>query len=108
MPHIRKALSVSFFLILMISMTSGISQNSNEVKTMAKQSNPMDKFDWFIGTWNMEYTLPELAGSGTGTFKKALDDKYVFFDYSASSPTGETGGAHGIFAWDQKTSTYHY
>ena len=74
---------------------------------MAKQSNPMNKFDWLIGTWHLEYTLPQ-AGTGTGTFKRALDGMYVFFDYSASSPTGETGAAHGIFAWDQKTSTYHY
>lgn len=54
----------------------------------------------------MEYITPK--GSGTGTFKRALDGKYVFFDYSASSPTGETGGAHGIFAWDQKAQTYKY
>jgi hypothetical protein len=71
---------------------------------MKKQSDPMDKFEFLIGTWNMEYRVPK--GSGTGTFKRALDGKYVIFDYSASSPTGETGGAHGIFAWDQKAKTY--
>ena len=73
---------------------------------MKKQSNPMDKFDFLIGTWHMEYTLPK--GSGTGTFKRALDDTYVLFDYSASSPAGEKGAAHGIFAWDQKAQSYRY
>ena len=54
----------------------------------------------------MEYKSPE--GSGTGTFRRALDGNYVFFDYSASSPAGETGAAHGIFAWDQKAQNYRY
>jgi len=75
-------------------------------RNMNKQSDPMDQFDFLIGTWHMESKSPE--GSGTGTFKRALDGKYVFFDYSASFPTGETGAAHGVFAWDQKTKTYKY
>ena len=33
---------------------------------MNKQSNPMDKYDFLIGTWHMEYTSHK--GSGTGTF----------------------------------------
>jgi hypothetical protein len=73
---------------------------------MKKQSNPMDKFNFLIGTWHMESKLTK--GSGTGTFKRALDGKYVFFDYSARWPTGETATAHGIFAWDQKAETYKY
>jgi hypothetical protein len=76
-------------------------------RKMNKQSNPMDKFEFLIGTWHMEYKSP-IKGSGIGTFKRALDGKYVFFDYSASSPAGETGAAHGIFAWDQKAETYRY
>jgi hypothetical protein len=54
----------------------------------------------------MESKIPE--GSGTGTFKRGLDDKYVFLDYSANGPPGETGAAHGIFAWDQKFNIYRY
>ena len=74
---------------------------------MAKQSNPMDKFEFLLGTWHMECTLP-MEGSGTGIFKRALDEKYVFLDYSASSPTGDTGAAHGIFAWDSQFKVYRY
>ena len=73
---------------------------------MNRQSNPMVKFDFLIGTWHMEYTLPK--GSGTGIFKRILDGKCVVFDYSACSPAGETGAAHGIFAWDQKAKSYRY
>ena len=73
---------------------------------MNTQSDPMDKFDFLIGPWHMEYKSH--SGSGTGTFKRALDGKYVFFVYSVSSPTGETGAAHGIFAWDQKAEIYRY
>jgi hypothetical protein len=85
---------------------------------MAKQSNVMDKFDFLLGNWNLEYRVPkspfsEVAkGTGTGTFKRALDDKYVYFDYTASLITSEKveqkGGAHGIFAWDEKGKVYKY
>jgi hypothetical protein len=78
----------------------------------------MDKFDFLLGTWNLEYKVPKSAfseaatGTGTGTFKRALDDKYVYFDYTASLTTGEKaekkGGAHGIFAWDEKANVYRY
>jgi hypothetical protein len=70
-------------------------------------ADPMDKFDFLLGGWDMEYTLPQV-GSGTATFTRALDGQYVFLDYSAISPTGETGGAHGIFAWDQQFNIYRY
>ena len=73
---------------------------------MSKQSNPMDKFDLLIGTWHMEYIIPK--GTATGTFKRTLDNKYVFFDYSGSNPEGETGGAHAIFAWDPKAEVYRF
>ena len=42
-----------------------------------------------------------------GTFKWALNDKYIYFDYSCSLTTGD-GEAHGIFAWDPKTKIYRY
>ena len=73
---------------------------------MTKDINPMDKFDFLLGTWDMEYISHE--GKGTATFKRALDGKYVFLDYQARSPSGETGAAHGIFAWDEKSNTYRY
>ncbi|MBC8358167.1 MAG: DUF1579 family protein [Candidatus Aminicenantes bacterium] len=80
---------------------------------MAKQSNMMEKFDFLLGNWNLEYKVPKSAfseaatGTGTGTFKRALDDKYVYFDYSASLTLGE-GEAHAIFAWDKKAKVYRY
>ena len=85
---------------------------------MAKLSNVMEKFDFLLGNWNLEYKVPKSAfseaatGTGTGTFKRALDDKYVYFDYSASLTSGDKagkeGGAHGIFAWDEKGNVYKY
>jgi hypothetical protein len=47
------------------------------------------------------------AGTGAGTFRRALNDKYVYFDYSCSLTTGD-GHAHGVFAWDQKAKVYRY
>jgi hypothetical protein len=73
----------------------------------------MEKFEFLIGDWNLEYKIPKSSfseaktGSAFGTIKRALDDKYVFFDYE-SHIEGETGGAHGIFAWDEKTQIYRY
>ena len=85
---------------------------------MAKQSNVMDKFDFLLGNWNLDSKVPKsefseaATGTGTGTFKRALDDKYVYFDYAASYTTdkkeGQKGGAHGIFAWDEKGEVYRY
>ena len=80
---------------------------------MAKQLKKMEKFDFLLGNWNLEYRVPKsrfseaATGSGTGTFKRALDEKYVYFDYSASLTTGK-GAAHGIFAWDEKAKVYRY
>ena len=53
---------------------------------MAKESKMMEKFNFLLGSCNLEYRIPKsqfheaATGIGTGTFKKALDDKYVFFD----------------------------
>jgi hypothetical protein len=80
---------------------------------MSKKENMMKKFDFLIGKWNLEYRVPKSAfseamtGSATGTFKRALDDKYVCFDYSCSLPSGE-GSAHAIFVWDEKAKIYRY
>lgn len=73
----------------------------------------MEKFEFLIGDWNLESNVPKSSfseastGTGFGTFKRTLDDKYVFFDYE-SNFEGETGGAHGIFAWDEKAKIYKY
>ena len=61
----------------------------------------------------MEYTVPKsrfskaATGTGMGTFRWALNDKYVYFDYSCSLTTG-CAEAHGIFAWDPKAKIYRY
>lgn len=73
----------------------------------------MEKFDFLLGDWNLEYRVPKsklseaATGSGTGTFKRALDNKYVYFDYSASVG-GQEAQVHAIFAWDEKTKVYRY
>ena len=80
---------------------------------MSEQTNPMDKFGFLLGDWNLEYRVPKsefseaATGTGTGTIKRTLDDKYVVFDYSASLTTGQ-GAAHAVFAWDEKTKVYRY
>jgi hypothetical protein len=74
----------------------------------------MEKFVFLLGTWKMEYQVPEsifsvgMTGSGTGTLKRALNDKVVYFDYSASFSTGDKAEAHGIFAWDEKLKIHRY
>ncbi len=80
---------------------------------MAEHANRMETFDFLLGDWNLKYRVPkssfskEATGTGTGTFKRALDDKYVYFDYSSSLTTGQ-GEAHGIFVWDEKSKIYRY
>jgi len=80
---------------------------------VAEQANRMEKFDFLLGDWNLEYRVPKSAfsekatGTGSGTFKRALEDRYVCFDYSSSLTIGQ-GGAHGIFAWDEKSKVYRY
>ncbi len=73
----------------------------------------MNKFDFLIGTWILKYTVPESAysvattGKGEGTIRKALNDKYVFFDYKAEFTNG-SAQAHGIFARDESQDIYRY
>ena len=80
---------------------------------MTKQERPMDKFDFLLGDWDMEYRIPKSAlseaatGTGSGRFKRVLDDKYVIFDYRCSL-TEDQGEAHGIFVWDEKAKLYRY
>ena len=73
----------------------------------------MEKFEFLIGDWDLEYRIPNSSisekktGKGSGTFKRALKDKYVIFDYE-SHVGDEKSGAHGIFAWDEKAKIYRY
>ena len=80
---------------------------------MKQQDKPMEKFEFLLGDWNLEYRIPKSAqseaatGTGSGTFKRCLDDNYVLFDYSCSLTTGK-GQAHAIFAWDEKAKFYRF
>jgi hypothetical protein len=70
----------------------------------------MDKFDFLVGDWNLEYRIPKSifsearSDSGIGSFKRALNDKIVIFDYSTESG----GEAKGVFIWDDKIKMYRY
>lgn len=81
---------------------------------MEKKSDMMKKFDFLLGNWKLDYRVPKSAfseavtGWGKGTIKRALDDRYVYFDYSASFNNGTEGKAHAVFAWDEKTKVYRY
>jgi len=74
------------------------------------KQNDLDKFNFLLGNWNLEYRIPESVFSeagtdkGIGTFKKILDEKYVQFEYSTESG----GAAKGIFAWDEKIKMFRY
>ena len=83
----------------------------------AQQREPTERLSFLLGDWNLEYNVPKsnlsepATGRGTGTFKRALNNKYVYFDYSCSLTTSLTTGqaqAHGVFAWDQKAKAYRY
>jgi hypothetical protein len=82
-------------------------------ESMSEQMNPMDKFGFLLGDWNLEYKVLKSAfseaatGTGTGKIKRVLDDKYVVFDYSASLTTGQAA-AHAVFAWDEKAKVYRF
>ena len=73
----------------------------------------MKKFDFLIGDWKLKYTIPKSSFSeagtseGEGTFKRALKDKYVFFDYKSGLTPGPWE-ANGIFAKDDKHDIYRY
>ncbi len=72
--------------------------------------NMMTKFEFLLGNWNLEYKILKSifsqggSDSGKGTFKRALKDKYVYFDYLTKSG----GEAHAIFAWDEKAKVYRF
>ena len=81
--------------------------------TRSKQKNMMEQLGFFIGDWNLKYNVPKsrlsesATGTGLGTFRWALHDKYIYFDYACSLTIGDVE-AHGIFAWDPKTQIYRF
>jgi hypothetical protein len=80
---------------------------------MAASQDKMKKFEFLIGTWDLDYRVPTSAsgkaerGTGSGTFRRALKDQYVYFDYQCHLPSGD-GGAHAVFGWDEKAKVYRY
>jgi len=73
----------------------------------------MKKFEFLIGEWTMEYHVPKsslssaMGGTGRGVFKRALNDRYVYFDYQAQLELG-SAMAHAVFVWDDKSKIYRY
>ena len=73
----------------------------------------MEKFNFLLGDWDLEYRVPKSSiheaatGIGSGTMKRALNDKFVIFDYVASLDDPEDK-AHGIFVKDEKAGFYRY
>lgn len=80
---------------------------------LVDELNPMDKFNFLLSKWKLEYIIPESKfsekdkGEGEGEFNRILNDRYVTFDYKAQFLKSE-GAAHGIFAWDDKSKIYRY
>ena len=80
---------------------------------MTEETHQMDKFNFLLGKWNLEYRVPKSqfsevdSGKGEGEFKRVLNDRYVTFDYHSKLSGGE-GRAHAIFTWDEKSKIYRY
>jgi hypothetical protein len=112
-----KTYKIFILLLLLTSLLLAQDDIVKKVDSMAEpitnQQSRMEKFKFLLGDWNLEYRVPKstfseaATGTGTGTFKRAMKDKYVFFDYSCSLTTGQ-GQAHAIFAWDDKAKVYRY
>ena len=77
---------------------------------MPAQTDRMKPFEFLIGNWDLDYTIPQSSfhaaatEKGAGTFSRVLNDRYVVFDYTTLSG----GAAHGIFGWDDKIQLYRY
>ena len=73
----------------------------------------IEKLDFLLGNWQLEYRVPKSSfskadtGTGSGVFQRALNDRYVTFDYECSLSGGD-GAAHGIFARDEKLNNLRY
>lgn len=113
-----KTHKIFLFLLPLVSLLSVCANSGGKVDKMAepiaRQQSPMERFEFLLGDWNLEYKVPKssfgeaASGTGTGTFKRALDDKYVILEYTCSLTTYGRGQAQGIFAWDDKSKVYRY
>jgi hypothetical protein len=80
---------------------------------MTNNNHPISKLDFLLGIWNLEYRIPksvfseEDKGSGSGEFKRILNDEYVSFNYEAKLSSIELS-AHAVFAWDEKSKSYRF
>lgn len=80
---------------------------------MNAEISPMDKFNFMLGKWNLNYRVPksslhmEEIGAGKGEAKKILNNRHVVFDYHAELTSGEAT-AHAVFAWDERRKIYRY
>jgi hypothetical protein len=80
---------------------------------MINNNYPISKLDFLLGAWDLKYKVPKSilseadTGTGSGEFKRILNDKYVSFDYSAKLSSMEAS-AHAVFAWDEKLKIYMY
>ena len=81
---------------------------------MEPAKNQMERFEFLIGDWALEYKIPAskyseaMTGTGIGTFSRQLDDKYAVFDYKARVGDSPEVQAHAIFVWDQKLNLYRF
>jgi hypothetical protein len=75
---------------------------------MSDTPSEMLKFEFMLGNWDLEYEYSGGSGSATGTLRRALGGRYVFFDYGGVLSTGEETGAHAVFAWDKSIGAYRY
>lgn len=80
---------------------------------MTKEPGPMDKFNFLLGTWKLDYKVPKSqfsagdTGTGEGNFQMILNNRFVTFNYYAKLSGGEST-AHAVFAWDEKNKIYRY
>lgn len=80
---------------------------------MSKELDPMDKFGFLLGQWQMKSEIPKSqfsdydTGEGRGEFKRILNQRYVTFDYMTNYSNSQ-GAAHAIFVWDNKNKNYKY
>jgi len=81
---------------------------------MDNDADKMQKFDFLLGDWRLEYDVPKSSfgqadsGTGEGTIRKILGGHYVQFDYRAALKRTGTGSARGLFAWDRAAGIYRY
>jgi hypothetical protein len=113
-----KTQKIILLFFVLPPLLSAQDSNNRKVEKMAeptaKQQDQMQKFEFLLGNWNLEYKVPKSSfgeadsGTGTGTFKRALDDKYVILEYTCVLKKYGRGQAQGIFAWDDKSKVYRF